>query len=203
MATTVAPGEYTLVYLVYNTISNLLTQSEQVACFRNAARHLTPGGRFVIELWVPELRWLPPGQPATVFASEPGYIGLDTYDPLRQHVVSHHFRFDDSRQARLYRSPHRYIWLSRAGPHGPARRPRTREQARRLAGHGVHRRIAVARLRLPQTLTTARSGPDARVPAHDLREALGTDRPRYLHARCRRHRVRARPRVPAPVGHHR
>ncbi|GID96360.1 class I SAM-dependent methyltransferase [Amorphoplanes digitatis] len=110
MATTVAPGEYTLVYLVYNTISNLLTQSEQVACFRNAARHLTPGGRFVIELWVPELRRLPPGQPATVFASEPGYIGLDTYDPLRQHVVSHHFRFDDSRQARLYRSPHRYIW---------------------------------------------------------------------------------------------
>jgi SAM-dependent methyltransferase len=61
MATTRAPGAYTLVYLVYNTISNLLTQSEQVACFRNAARHLMPGGRFVIELWVPELRKLPPG----------------------------------------------------------------------------------------------------------------------------------------------
>jgi SAM-dependent methyltransferase len=110
MATAVAQGKYTLVYLVYNTISNLLTQAEQVACFRNAARHLTPGGRFVIELWVPELRKLPPGQQAMVWRSDPGYIGLDTYDVLRQHVVSHHFTFDESRQARLTRSPHRYIW---------------------------------------------------------------------------------------------
>lgn len=110
MATTRAPGEYALVYLVYNTISNLLTQAEQVACFRNAAGHLTPGGRFAIELWVPELRTLPPGQPATVWRSEPGYIGLDTYDVLRQHVVSHHFRFGAGKQAELFRSPHRYIW---------------------------------------------------------------------------------------------
>jgi SAM-dependent methyltransferase len=110
MATVRAPGEYTLVYLVYNTISNLLTQAEQVACFRNAARHLIPGGRFVIELWVPELRKLPPGQQATVWHSEPGYIGLDTYDVLDQHVVSHHFRFGEGRQAELFRSPHRYIW---------------------------------------------------------------------------------------------
>jgi SAM-dependent methyltransferase len=110
MATAVAPGKYALVYLVFNTISNLLTQAEQVACFRNAARHLTPRGRFVIELWVPELRKLPPGQQATVWHSEPGYIGLDTYDVLRQHVVSHHFTFDESRQAQLFRSPHRYIW---------------------------------------------------------------------------------------------
>ncbi|MER7890775.1 class I SAM-dependent methyltransferase [Micromonospora sp. NPDC094482] len=110
MATASAPGDYSVVYLVYNTISNLLTQDEQVECFRNAARHLTPGGRFVIELWVPELRKLPPGQPAVVWHSDPGYIGLDTYDTLRQHAVSHHFRFDESRQARLTRSPHRYIW---------------------------------------------------------------------------------------------
>ncbi|MDN3058643.1 class I SAM-dependent methyltransferase [Streptomyces sp. SRF1] len=110
MATATAPGTYTLVYLVYNTISNLLTQAEQVECFRNAARHLGPGGRFVIELWVPELRKLPPGQTATVWHAEPGYIGLDTYDVLRQHVVSHHFSFDDTKRARLYRSPHRYIW---------------------------------------------------------------------------------------------
>ncbi|MEU0806907.1 class I SAM-dependent methyltransferase [Streptomyces sp. NPDC005970] len=110
MATTVAPGEYTLVYLVYNTISNLLTQAEQVECFRNAARHLAPGGRFVVELWVPELRKLPPGQTATVWHSDPGYIGLDTYDVLNQQVVSHHFRFDETRQAELSRSPHRYIW---------------------------------------------------------------------------------------------
>ena len=112
MATARAPGQYSLVFLVYNTISNLLTQAEQVACFRNAARHLVPGGRFVIELWVPELRKLPPGQQATVFTSEPGYIGLDTYDVLQQRVVSHHFRFGAGRQARLFRSPHRYIWPS-------------------------------------------------------------------------------------------
>jgi SAM-dependent methyltransferase len=110
MATTRAPGEYTLVYLVYNTISNLLTQAEQVACFRNAAGHLTPGGRFAIELWVPELRKLPPGQQAVVWQSAPGYIGLDTYDVLHQHVLSHHFQFDEGQQARLFRSPHRYIW---------------------------------------------------------------------------------------------
>ncbi|MFG3600426.1 class I SAM-dependent methyltransferase [Micromonospora chersina] len=110
MATATAPGDHTLVYLVYNTISNLLDQAEQVACFRNAARHLRPGGRFVIELWVPELRKLPPGQQAMVWCAEPGYIGLDTYDVLRQQVVSHHFRFGESREARLSRSPHRYIW---------------------------------------------------------------------------------------------
>jgi SAM-dependent methyltransferase len=112
MATARAPGSFTLVYLVYNTISNLLTQGEQVTCFRNAARHLTPGGRFVIELWVPELRKLPPGQQATVFASEPGYVGLDTYDVLHQRVVSHHFTFGAGDQAQLLRSPHRYIWPS-------------------------------------------------------------------------------------------
>jgi SAM-dependent methyltransferase len=110
MTTTVAPGEFTLVYLVFNTISNLLDQADQVACFLNAARHLAPAGRFVIELWVPELRKLPPGQQAVVWLDAPGYIGLDTYDVLRQHVVSHHFRFDEGKEARLTRSPHRYIW---------------------------------------------------------------------------------------------
>lgn len=110
MASAVAPGRYGLVYLVFNTISNLLTQAEQVACFRNAARHLTPGGCFVIELWVPELRKLPPTQEAVVWQSETGSIGLDTYDVLNQHVVSHHFSFGEGREARLFRSRHRYIW---------------------------------------------------------------------------------------------
>lgn len=110
MASATVPGTYSLVYLVYNTISNLLTQAEQVACFRNAARHLSPGGRFVIELWVPELRKLPPGQQAVVWHSEAGYIGLDTYDVLNQRLVSHHFRFSEGREAKLFRSPHRYIW---------------------------------------------------------------------------------------------
>lgn len=114
MASTRAPGEYTVVYLVYNTISNLLTQAAQVDCFRNAARHLAPGGRFVVELWVPELRRLPLGNDATVWHYEPGYVGLDTYDVLNQRVVSHHFTFGasiaDGRAAQLSRSPHRYVW---------------------------------------------------------------------------------------------
>jgi SAM-dependent methyltransferase len=110
MATATAPGRFTLVYLVYNTISNLLTQAEQVACFRNAARHLLPGGRFVIELWVPELRKLPPGQQAVVWRSEPGALGLDTYDVLAQQVVSHHVTFEETGEARLFRTSHRYIW---------------------------------------------------------------------------------------------
>lgn len=110
MATGTAPGRYSIVYAVYNAISLLLTQAEQVECFHNAARHLAAGGRFVVELWVPDLRRLPPGPAVTVFQSEPGYIALDTYDLLHQHVVSHHFRFGDTRQAELFRSPHRYVW---------------------------------------------------------------------------------------------
>jgi len=112
MATTRADGAFTLVYLVFNTISNLLTQSEQVECFHNAARHLEAGGRFVVELWVPELRRLPPGLPATVGVHERGYLLVDTYDTLRQHVVSHHVTFDEQggHEARIGRSPHRYIW---------------------------------------------------------------------------------------------
>lgn len=103
-------GAYRLVYLVYNAISTLLTQDQQVECIRNAARHLAPGGRFVVELWVPELRKLPPGQQATVWHSEPGAIGLDVYDVPRQHVVSHPLTFDESGPARVFRSPHRYLW---------------------------------------------------------------------------------------------
>lgn len=111
MTTARALGDFHLVYLVFNTISNLLTQEQQVECFRNAARHLVPGGRFVIELGVPGLRALPPGREATVEVVEDGYILLDTYDTLNQHLVSHHFRFDQN-ACRLGRSPHRYIWPS-------------------------------------------------------------------------------------------
>ncbi|PSL01315.1 methyltransferase family protein [Haloactinopolyspora alba] len=110
MATARVPGEFELVYLVFNTIANLLTQSEQVECFRNAARHLVPGGRFVIELGVPDLRVLPPGQRGMVFHDEPGYLGVDTYDTVNQHLVSHHFTFGDGREAELFRTPQRYIW---------------------------------------------------------------------------------------------
>ena len=112
MSSASALGPFTLVYLVFNTISNLLTQDEQVACFRNAARHLSPGGRFVVELWVPELRALPPGRAATIGAARPGYLAVDTYDVLSQRVVSHNVEFGSGPEARLFRSPHRYVWPS-------------------------------------------------------------------------------------------
>lgn len=109
MATTRVDGEFGLVYLVYNTISNLLTQDEQVECFRNAARHLMPGGRFVIELGVPPLRWLPPGQVAVPFDVSEDHLGFDTFELAAQILTSHHFtREGDS--FRRGSSRHRYAW---------------------------------------------------------------------------------------------
>ena len=114
MAEATAGSGFSLAFLVFNTIANLLTQEEQVRCFENAARHLAPGGCFVVELWVPQLRSLPPGHGGTVEVSEPGYLLVDTYDVLHQHVISHHVRFgpelSDGRAARITRTPHRYIW---------------------------------------------------------------------------------------------
>jgi SAM-dependent methyltransferase len=112
MATATVTGDFALVYLVFNTISNLLTQAEQVACFRNAARHLTLGGRFVIELEVPDLPRLAPAAQAIVCQSRPGYILVDTFDVASQQLVSHHFGFSDGKETTLFRSPHRYIWPS-------------------------------------------------------------------------------------------
>ena len=110
MSSARAPGEFTLVYLVFNTIGNLLTQQAQVDCFRNAATHLRPGGRFLIELMVPELRQLPPGKQATVFTVESGYIGVDTYETVDQQLVSYHFRFGEGTDAKAFHMPQRYIW---------------------------------------------------------------------------------------------
>lgn len=112
MATTRVPGEFALVYLVFNTIGNLLSQEDQVQCFRNAAAHLRPGGCFVVELWVPELRRTPPGVPAAVQVMEDGYLLVDALDPLSQHLISYHVSFGDGRDARIARTPHRYIWPS-------------------------------------------------------------------------------------------
>ena len=115
--TTASAGEgFSLAYLVFNSISNLLVQEQQVECFRNAARHLATGGCFVIELWVPQLRSLTPGHGGTVEISEPGYLLVDTIDTLAQQLVSHHVRFDPAvdgaREAQIGRTPHRYIWPS-------------------------------------------------------------------------------------------
>jgi hypothetical protein len=78
-ATTRVDGTFRLAYLVYNTITNLTTQDEQVECFRNAASHLEPGGLFVVEVGVPDLRRLPPGETTRVFAASPSYVGFDEY----------------------------------------------------------------------------------------------------------------------------
>ena len=107
MATGTAPGRFRLVYLVYNTITNLLEQDEQVACFRNAARHLESGGRFVIEVGVPELRRLPPGETARPFHIGRNHVGFDTYDAVAQRLTSHHYWIAEGRVAQ---SRHRYVW---------------------------------------------------------------------------------------------
>jgi SAM-dependent methyltransferase len=110
-ATTRVDGSFSLVYLVANTIGNLTTQEAQVACFRNAAAHLEPGGCFVIEVVVPELRRLPPGEAFHVFDGSEGHWGIDEYDVAKQGLTSHHFWIDGSGVERLS-MPFRYVWPS-------------------------------------------------------------------------------------------
>jgi SAM-dependent methyltransferase len=112
MATTRVPGDFSLVYLVWNTISNLRTQAEQVECFRNAARHLRPGGRFVIELWVPPIRRLPPGQSAVPMSTGEGHLVFDTYDLVTQECTSHHYRRDPDGAVHYGVGHFRYLWPS-------------------------------------------------------------------------------------------
>ena len=112
MATTLVGGTFRLVYLVFNTIGNLITQDQQVTCFANAAAHLEPGGCFVIEVGVPDLRRLPPGEDARVFAHAPGYVGYDRYtDLVAQQATSHHFVAEGS-GVREFTTPFRYVWPS-------------------------------------------------------------------------------------------
>jgi SAM-dependent methyltransferase len=110
MATTRVPGEFSLVYLVWNSISNLRTQPEQVECFRNAARHLSPGGRFVIELWVPPVRRLPPGQLAAPMGVGDGHLVFDTYDLTTQQCTSHHYLRQADGTVRYGSGQFRYVW---------------------------------------------------------------------------------------------
>jgi hypothetical protein len=104
-------GTFSLAYLVFNTIMNLTTQAAQVACFRNVAAHLEPGGCFVIEVGVPELQRLPPGETARVFHVSETRWGLDEYDVANQGLTSHHFEIVDGRLERLS-IPFRYAWPS-------------------------------------------------------------------------------------------
>ncbi|MER6274780.1 MULTISPECIES: class I SAM-dependent methyltransferase [unclassified Streptomyces] len=102
-------GVFSVAYLVYNTIMNLTSQDAQVDCFRNAAEHLAPGGCFVVEVGVPDLRRLPPGQDAVPFRVDGGRLGFDLYDVATQSMSSHHVEVVDGR-GRYLEIPFRYVW---------------------------------------------------------------------------------------------
>jgi SAM-dependent methyltransferase len=104
-------GTFKLAYLVRNTIMNLTTQDEQIECFRNVAAHLEPGGCFVIEVVVPELQRLPPGETVRAFEVTPTHLGFDEIDVATQGLISHHYWVIDG-QLQTFSSPFRYVWPS-------------------------------------------------------------------------------------------
>ena len=105
------PGTFSLAYVVFNTIENLTTQEAQVACFRNVAAHLEPGGSFLVEVEVPPLRWLAAGEAMRVFHASDAHWGIDEVDVARQGVVSHHFEQVEGHFQRLS-MPFRYAWAA-------------------------------------------------------------------------------------------
>jgi SAM-dependent methyltransferase len=109
-ATTRVDGSFTLAYLVFNTISNLTAQEQQVACFRNVAAHLQDGGCFVIEVGTPSLQRLPAGETMRVFAAEEGHWGIDEYDVVNQGLISHHFSVAEDGRIERVSIPFRYAW---------------------------------------------------------------------------------------------
>jgi SAM-dependent methyltransferase len=108
-ATTTVEGTFTVAYLVFNTINNLTTQEEQVACFQNVAAHLEPGGCFVIEVGIPQLQRLPPGETVRPFDVSPKHLGFDEYDIASQGLVSHHYSLVDG-VWEAASTPFRYVW---------------------------------------------------------------------------------------------
>jgi SAM-dependent methyltransferase len=108
-ATTSVEGTFSVAYLVFNTINNLTTQDEQVACFENVAAHLEPGGCFVIEVGIPQLRRLPPGDTFVAFDVSPTHLGFDEYDVARQGLISHHYSLVDG-EWEVASTPFRYVW---------------------------------------------------------------------------------------------
>jgi SAM-dependent methyltransferase len=112
MTTTRVPGTFTLVYLVANTIMNVTTQDDQLAVFANAAAHLEPGGCFVVEVLVPQLRRVPPGEVGWIFTFDADHVGIETFDDLAGQVAwSHHWMEVDGRLVR-HSAPYRYVWPS-------------------------------------------------------------------------------------------
>ena len=110
-ATTTVDGSFSLAYVVFNTIMNLTTQDEQVACFRNVAAHLEPGGCFVVEVMLPELQRLPFGEAYRPFDVSATHLGFDEYDVVSQGLISHHYTFRDGK-ADVASPPFRYVWPS-------------------------------------------------------------------------------------------
>lgn len=110
-ATTRVDGSFKVAYLVRNTITNLTTQDEQVECFRNVAAHLEPGGCFVIEVYIPELQRLPPGETIHAFTVTPTHLGFEEYDVATQIAFSHHYWMVDG-QLETFSAPFRYVWPS-------------------------------------------------------------------------------------------
>lgn len=108
-ATAKVEGAYSLVYLVANTIMNLTTQDEQVACFHNVASHLQPGGCFVVEVSIPDLQRLPPGETVRPFTVSATRLGFDEYDVAAQGLISHHYWIDDGKLETVS-MPFRYVW---------------------------------------------------------------------------------------------
>jgi SAM-dependent methyltransferase len=110
-ATTAVEGRFSVAYLVFNTIMNLTSQEEQAACFQNVAAHLAPGGCFVIEVMVPALQRLPPGETVRAFTMTATRLGFDEYDVASQGLVSHHYSVVDGR-LEVASMPFRYVWPS-------------------------------------------------------------------------------------------
>ena len=108
-ATTTVDGTFSLAYVVWNTIMNLTTQEAQVSCFRNVAAHLEPDGCFVIEVVIPDLRRLPPGETFHAFHVSDTRWGIDEYDVANQGLISHHFALIDGKLERDS-IPFRYVW---------------------------------------------------------------------------------------------
>ena len=110
-AATTVEGRFSVAYLVFNTIMNLTTQDGQIACFQNVAAHLEPGGCFVIEVMVPALQRLPPGETVRAFNVSPTRLGFDEYDVASQGLISHHYSVVDG-DLDVLSMPFRYGWPS-------------------------------------------------------------------------------------------
>jgi SAM-dependent methyltransferase len=110
-ATTRVGGSFRLAYLVRNTIMNLTSQDDQVACFQNVAAHHEVGGHFVIEVGVPALRRLPPGETVRAFTVTPAHLGFEEYDVATQIAFSHHWWVTEG-EVETLSAPFRYVWPS-------------------------------------------------------------------------------------------